>query len=80
MDQQAINQAEWANPNNWTGPKWLSVYVSQRDSRVWVPKRVPSLGWTINLGGPGGLAWLIGFVIGPPLLALAGYVLAIPSP
>jgi uncharacterized membrane protein len=29
------------------------LYFSKRDSRLWVPKRLPYLGWTINLGHPG---------------------------
>ena len=75
MDQQTINEAEWADPNNWTGPKWLSVYFSKRDSRVWVPKQLPGLGWTINLGRPGGVAWLFVAILGLPLLILGLCVL-----
>lgn len=70
MNQERINQAEWENPENWTDPKWLSVYFSKRDLRVWVPKRAPSLGWTINLGRPGGVAWLSVAVFGLPLLII----------
>ena len=75
MDQQTINETEWANPNNWTGPKWLSVYFSKCDSRIWVPKQPPGLGWTINLGRPGGVAWLFGVILGLPLLILGLCVL-----
>ncbi len=64
MNQQAINQSEWMNPANWTGPKWLSVYFSKRDARAWVPKQVPALGWTLNLGQPRGVAWFLGLVGG----------------
>ncbi len=70
------DQAEWRNPNNWTGPKWLSVYFSKRDSRVWVPKQMTGLGWTINLGRPGGVAWLVGIIIGLPLIILIAFYLA----
>ncbi len=70
MDQRMIDENEWANPDNWTGPGWLSVYFSKRDSRVWVPKRAPGLGWTINLGRPGGVAWLLAVILGLPLLVL----------
>jgi predicted Ser/Thr protein kinase len=62
-DQDAINDAEWRDPRNWTGPKWLSVYYSKRDSRVWVPKQIPMLGWTVNLGHPKGLAVLLGLIL-----------------
>lgn len=39
MNQEAINQAEWENVDNWTGPNWLSVYFSKCDSRVWLPQQ-----------------------------------------
>jgi uncharacterized membrane protein len=71
MNQKAINETEWKNASNWTGPEWLSVYFSKRDSRVWVPKQIPALGWTLNLGKPAGVFWLTGFVVGLPLLVLA---------
>ena len=62
--------AEWKNPDNWTGPKWLSVYFNKRDRRVWVPKQIPGLGWTINLGRPGGVALLFAVIIGLPLIII----------
>jgi len=50
MEKQEMNREEWCNTANWHGPKLLSVYVSRRDSRLWVPKQVSSMGWTMNLG------------------------------
>jgi len=44
MDQRMINEAEWSHPDNWSGPKWISVYFSKRDSRVWVAKQLAGLG------------------------------------
>ncbi|MBN2582988.1 MAG: hypothetical protein JXL80_07965 [Planctomycetes bacterium] len=70
-DQQEINRREWANPDNWSGPAWLSVYFSKRDSRVWVPKRIPAMGWTVNLGRTGGVLWMIGIFMGIVLLVVA---------
>ena len=71
MDQNEINQAEWENPANWTaGSKWLCVYFSHKDSRTWVPKRIPWMGSTLNLGKPRGVAWLIGLILGIPLFVL----------
>ena len=54
--QQEINDSEWGNPANWRGGLF---YFSRRDSRVWVPKQVPELGMTLNLGRPLGLAFLV---------------------
>jgi uncharacterized membrane protein len=69
MNQNEINQAEWENPANWTkGSKLFCVYFSHKDSRTWVPKRIPWMGSTMNLGKPAGVAWLTGFLIGLPLL------------
>jgi serine/threonine protein kinase len=52
VNQSAINEAEWRNPQNWTSTKWKwpAIYFSKRDSRILVPKLLPGLGWTVNLG------------------------------
>jgi len=69
MTQDEINKAEWENPDNWTkGSKLLCVYFSQKDSRTWVPKRIPWMGSTINLGKVAGVAWLTGFFVGLPII------------
>ena len=71
MNQDEINKAEWENPNNWTlGSKWLRVYFSRKDSRTFVPKQIPWMGSTPNLGRSAGVAWLIGFILGIPLFIL----------
>lgn len=64
MDQKSINREEWKKSENWS----LGFYFSKRDSRVWVPKAVPWMGWTINIGQKGGALWLIAFLVGIPLL------------
>jgi uncharacterized membrane protein len=64
MKQDRINRAEWANPNNWNGGLF-GIYFSKRDSRVWVPKRQPLLGWTINLAHPRALWWMAAFALIP---------------
>ena len=76
MNQKAINESEWKDASNWTGPQWLSVYFSKRDSRVWVPKQIPALGWTLNLGKPAGVFWLTALIIGLPLSVLAIFAFA----
>jgi uncharacterized membrane protein len=66
-----MNQAEWENPENWSaGSNVLCVYFSRKDTRVWVPKRRPWMGWTLNVGRSGGVAWGIGFLVGIPLLII----------
>lgn len=36
------------NPNNWKG----IFYFNRKDYRLIVPKRDPSLGWTLNFASP----------------------------
>jgi hypothetical protein len=79
-DEQArVNEAEWQSPGNWTGPKWLSVYFSKRDSRAWVPKQIPALGSTVNLGNPRGAFALLA-IVGAIFIALVVVPLAIFMP
>jgi uncharacterized membrane protein len=66
--QKAINDAEWNDPANWSDTV-VGVYFSKKDSRVWVPKRVPSFGWTVNLGHAAGAWWLVGLLVLPPVAA-----------
>lgn len=70
MDQKEINEAEWKNRDNWSGSRWLSFYFSKKDSRTWVPKSIPWMGWTLNLGRPAGAYWLVGFLVGLPLFMI----------
>ncbi len=74
MNENEINQAEWQNPLNWSGPKWLSVYFSKRDTRVLVPKQMPWMGGTLNLGRTAGVVWLVVILL---LLAVAPLAVAI---
>ncbi|MCP4650776.1 MAG: hypothetical protein GY853_11965 [PVC group bacterium] len=78
MTQDEINKAEWENPANWTkGSKLMCIYFSQKDSRTWVPKRMPWMGSTINLGKPAGVAWLMGFLVGIPALIIFSMLLSL---
>ncbi len=67
MTQDEINEKEWGNPDNWSGP---GFYFSKKDSRVWVPKSIPWMGWTLNLGHPTGAYLLLASIIGIPLLII----------
>ena len=66
MVQSEINEAEWRNPDNWSG----GFYFSKRDSRTWVPKQTPALGWTLNIGNPAGAAWMMGLLVGLPIFVM----------
>ena len=51
MTQDEINKNEWRNPDNWSG---AGFYFSKKDSRVWVPKSISWMGWTLNIARPMG--------------------------
>jgi uncharacterized membrane protein len=70
MTENETNQAEWENPDNWGGPDWMAIYFSKRDTRTWVPKKLPWMGWTLNLGRDAGVRWLIGILVGLPTVML----------
>lgn len=65
--------AEWRDPGNWRARVF---YVAPDDPRVWVPKRMPGFGWTLNFAHRAAWVWLaalIGIPVGVALLAgLAG--------
>lgn len=61
--QDAINEEEWNNLKNWIGPDLCALYLSKKDCRIWVPKKIPSHGWTINVGSPAGIVQLVLLVI-----------------
>jgi uncharacterized membrane protein len=73
MDQNAINQAEWDNPDNWSA----GLYFSKKDTRTLVPKSNPIMGFTFNLGTRAGAMWMIGLMVGIPLLIIAITVLSV---
>lgn len=74
MTQADINIAEWKNPNNWGGPRLMRVYFSKKDTRVWIPKPIPVLGWTLNLAQKAGSTWFSVIVFACVVVAgFAGY-------
>ena len=70
MTENETNRAEWDNSDNWAGPDWMAIYFCKRDTRTWVPKKLPWMGWTLNLGRDAGVRWLIGILVGLPTVML----------
>lgn len=70
MTQDEINESEWRNPENWGGPKLISVYFSKKDSRTWVPKQIPWTGWTVNLAQRAGVWWFFCIILASMLLVV----------
>ena len=75
MNQTDINEREWANADNWSGG-FFGVYFSKRDTRVWVPKSTPALGWTLNLGQPAGAKRFICLLLLPTAILGIGFAIA----
>ncbi len=75
MNQSEIIDSEWANPDNWSGG-FFGVYFSKRDTRAWVPKSIPALGWTLNLGNPAGSRNFICLLLLPTVILGVGLIFA----
>jgi uncharacterized membrane protein len=76
--REELNDREWADPENWGGPSWCSLYFSKRDSRVLVPKRRPWAGWTFNLARTAGALWFTGLLLFAILVPIVVLLLATP--
>lgn len=63
---------EWQREENWRGGP-LGIYNAPRDRRVWVPKRDPAFGWTLNFAHRAAWAWLV-LLLGVPLAVVAAEV------
>lgn len=68
MNQKEINHAEWKNPDNWSDSV-IGFYFSKKDTRTWVPKKIPWMGWTLNLAHPAGARWMLAIIVGLPVSA-----------
>jgi len=53
--------------NDW---KWGIFYFNPNDQRIFVPKRIESLGWTLNFARPSSSLFLLAFVLFVLLLKL----------
>ena len=69
MNRSERDEAEWLDPDNWRGG-WLGFYVAPRDSRVWVPKKLPGMGWTLNFAHPQSWLWLLALLASPLVVVI----------
>jgi uncharacterized membrane protein len=76
-DTRAALRRQWADPAHWSGPAWASLYFNKQDPRLWVPKRVPAMGWTVNFGHPRGWLALLAIVVGPVLFVVIVFTLVL---
>ena len=68
-DSPQLN-ALWRDPAHWSDGL-LGCYFAKADPRLWVPKRNPALGWTLNMGHPRAGWWMIGTVLFAALFPVA---------
>jgi len=56
----------WHNDiSNW---KWGIFYYNAEDPRIWLPKRVPVMGWTLNFAHKAAYLWILILLLLPLLL------------
>lgn len=52
---------QWHNdPSNWI---WGVFYYNREDKRVFIPKRIPVMGWTINFANAASILVITAIVI-----------------
>lgn len=71
----ALEDREWRNPANWHGG-WLGIYSAPLDPRIWVPKRRPWMGTTLNFAHRGARI-TFAVMLGVPLLVSLVVVLVV---
>jgi uncharacterized membrane protein len=65
---------EWHRDENWYGG-WLGLYHAPRDPRVWVRKRRPRFGWTLNFARRAAWLWIAALLTIPAaVLAVSAWI------
>ncbi|WP_418314213.1 DUF5808 domain-containing protein [Phyllobacterium zundukense] len=63
------NKSSWSNSENWSHGIGR-IYFSRSDSRLWVPKRNPAMGCTINMAHRRAIWWLLLLILVPTLISM----------
>ncbi|MBL0103134.1 MAG: hypothetical protein IPP51_04885 [Bacteroidetes bacterium] len=58
--QEELDQSH-ADPNCW---KLGIFYFNPKDKRIFPPKRIPGLGWTVNFANPLSVLVMVGLIVG----------------
>jgi uncharacterized membrane protein len=66
MDQKDLDKL-WEDEKNWGGGL-CGWYFCKEDPRLWVPKKIKSMGITVNLGHPKGGATLVTLFLMPTII------------
>jgi uncharacterized membrane protein len=49
MDNQEFKNEDYLDPKYW---KWGIFYFNKNDKRIFPPKRIKQMGWTVNFANP----------------------------
>ena len=61
-------ERQWSNdPENW---KWGIFYFNKQDKRIFPPKRIPGMGWTINFASPASVLAFIALIVSILLITI----------
>jgi len=59
MDNQEFKNEDYLDPKYW---KWGIFYFNKNDKRIFPPKRIKQIGWTVNFANPISIFSLIALV------------------
>lgn len=49
MENQEFKNEDYLDPKYWT---WRIFYFNKNDKRIFPPKRIKQMGWTVNFANP----------------------------
>lgn len=49
MDNQEFKNEDYKDPKYW---KWGMFYFNKKDKRIFPPKKIKQMGWTVNFANP----------------------------
>ncbi len=61
-DTQLQNQKSWNDQRNWSWRSFGGLYFSKQDTRLFVPKPISAMGWTLNLARPAAAALFVSVI------------------
>jgi uncharacterized membrane protein len=64
--ESELNDSKSRNQSNWKG----FIYVNKEDQRLIVPKRIPTMGWTLNFANPYSYVILLAIIMIPIIITI----------
>lgn len=60
MNNQEFKNDDYLDPKYW---KWGIFYFNKNDKRIFPPKRIKQMGWTVNFANPISIFALVALVV-----------------